>query len=89
MESKELIQSYLHAKAWSFIYSRLENLWGGGSEWPPPLGLVCYSKKLGRPRVNTMSLVGCRFHIVAQEPSDKLQNIDPLEVAIDAQKAYL
>ena len=26
MESKELIQSYLHAKAWSFICSRLENL---------------------------------------------------------------
>ena len=30
MESKKLIQSYLHAKAWPFICSRLENLWGGG-----------------------------------------------------------
>ena len=36
-----------------------------------------------------MSLLRCRFHIVAQEPSDKLQNIVPLEVSIDAQKAYL
>ena len=37
-----------------------------------------------------MSLVRCRFQIVAQEPaSDKLQNIVPLEVSIDAQKAYL
>ena len=36
MESKELIQSCLHAKAWSFICSRLENLLGGGSEIPPP-----------------------------------------------------
>ena len=40
MESKELIQSYLHAKAWSFICSRLENLWGGGGGGPndSPLG---------------------------------------------------
>ena len=38
MESKELIQSYLHAKAWSFICSRLENLWGGPNDPPPPLG---------------------------------------------------
>ena len=40
MESKELIQSYFHAKAWSFICSRLENLWGGGGVrmTPPPLG---------------------------------------------------
>ena len=36
-----------------------------------------------------MSLRGCRFYIVAQEPSDKLQNILPIEVSIDAQKAYL
>ena len=36
-----------------------------------------------------MSLLRCRFHIVAQEPSDKLRNIVPLEVSIDAQKAYL
>ena len=38
MESKELIQSYLHAKAWSFICSCLKNLWGGGgpNEPPPP-----------------------------------------------------
>ena len=36
-----------------------------------------------------MSLQRCRFNIVAQEPSDKLQNIVPLEVSIDAQKAYL
>ena len=36
-----------------------------------------------------MSLLPCRFHIVAQEPSDKLQNIVPFEVSIDAQKAYL
>ena len=35
MESKELIQSYFHAKAWSFICSRLENL-GGGVQMPPP-----------------------------------------------------
>ena len=41
MESKELIQSYFHAKAWSFICSRLENLCGGGGGGPndhPPLG---------------------------------------------------
>ena len=38
---------------------------------------------------NMMSLLRCRFHIVAQEPSDKLQNIVPLDVSIDAQKAYL
>ena len=38
MESKELIENCLHAKAWPFICSRLENLWGGGSKWPPPLG---------------------------------------------------
>ena len=46
MESKELIQSYLHAKAWSFICSRLENLWGGGgpNDPLPLLGLICYSK---------------------------------------------
>ena len=46
MESKELIQSYLHAKAWSFICSLLENLWVGGVQMtpPPPLGLICYSK---------------------------------------------
>ena len=40
MESKELIQSYFHAKAWSFIYSRLENLWlggGGGVRMTSPL----------------------------------------------------
>ena len=37
METKELIQSYLHAKAWSFICSHLENLWGGGPN-DPPLG---------------------------------------------------
>ena len=36
-----------------------------------------------------MSLLRCRFNIVAQEPSDKLQNIVPPEVSIDAQKAYL
>ena len=36
-----------------------------------------------------MSLLRCRFHIAAQEPSDKLQNIVPLEISIDAQKAYL
>ena len=36
-----------------------------------------------------MSLLRCRFHIVAQEPNDKFQNIAPLEVSIDAQKAYL
>ena len=36
-----------------------------------------------------MLLPRCRFHIVAQEQSDKLQNIVPLEVSIDAQKAYL
>ena len=36
-----------------------------------------------------MTLLRCRFHIVAQEPSDKLQNIVPFEVSIDAQKAYL
>ena len=35
MESKELIQSYLHAKAWSFICSRLENQ---NDPPPPPLG---------------------------------------------------
>ena len=40
MESKELIQSYFHAKAWSFICSRLENLEGGGGpNDPPPLFL--------------------------------------------------
>ena len=42
MESKELIQSYLHAQAWSFICSCLENLWlgeGGPNDPPPrPLG---------------------------------------------------
>ena len=39
MESKELIQSYFHAKAWSFICSGLENLWGaGGPNDPTPLG---------------------------------------------------
>ena len=39
MERKEQIQSHLHAKAWSFIYSRLENIWGGGVQMtPPPLG---------------------------------------------------
>ena len=40
MESKELIQSYLHAKAWIFICSRLENLCGGGGgpNDPSPLG---------------------------------------------------
>ena len=40
MESKELIQSCLHAKAWSFICSRLENLLGGGGVemTPSPLG---------------------------------------------------
>ena len=27
---------------------------GGGAQMtPPPLGLICHSKKLGRPRVNT------------------------------------
>ena len=36
-----------------------------------------------------MSLLRCRFHIVAQEPNDKLQSIVPLEASIDAQKAYL
>ena len=36
-----------------------------------------------------MSPLRCRFHIVVQEPSDKSQNIVPLEVSIDAQKAYL
>ena len=40
MESKELIQSCLHAKAWSFICNRLENLLGGGGGGveitPPP-----------------------------------------------------
>ena len=36
-----------------------------------------------------MSLLRCRFHIVAQEPSDKLQNIVQFGVSIDAQKAYL
>ena len=37
-----------------------------------------------------MSLLCRRFYIVAQERvSDKLQNIVPLEVSIDAQKAYL
>ena len=36
-----------------------------------------------------MSLLRCLFQIVAQEPSDKLQNIVLLEVSIDAQKAYL
>ena len=36
-----------------------------------------------------MSLLHCRFHIVAQEPSNKLQNIVPFEVSINAQKAYL
>ena len=39
MESKELIQSYLHAKAWSFICSRLENLWGEGVRMTPPPSL--------------------------------------------------
>ena len=34
MKSKELIQSYLHAKAWSFICSRLQNL--GGGPYDPP-----------------------------------------------------
>ena len=43
MESKELIQSYLHAKPWFFICSRLENVWGGGPN-DLPLGLICYSK---------------------------------------------
>ena len=39
MESKELIQSCLHAKAWSFICSRLENIWGGGGvRMTAPLG---------------------------------------------------
>ena len=40
MESKELIQSYIHAKARSFICRRLENLLGGGgpNDLPPPLG---------------------------------------------------
>ena len=36
-----------------------------------------------------MSLLRCRFHIVAQEPRNKLQNIVPFEVSIDAKKAYL
>ena len=36
-----------------------------------------------------MLLLRCRFHIVAQEPTDKLQNIVPFEVSIDVQKAYL
>ena len=42
MESKELIQSYLHAKAWSFICSRLENLLrgGGGPNDPPWFNLL-------------------------------------------------
>ena len=40
MESKELIQSCLHAKIWSFICSRLENQWGegGGVRMTAPLG---------------------------------------------------
>ena len=47
MENKELTQSCLHAQIWSFIYSRLENLLGGGVQMtppPPPLGLICYTK---------------------------------------------
>ena len=45
MERKELIQSYLHAKASTFICSRLENLWGGSERPPPPpFGLICNSK---------------------------------------------
>ena len=36
-----------------------------------------------------MSLQRCRFHIVTQELSDKLQNIVQFGVSIDAQKAYL
>ena len=36
-----------------------------------------------------MLLLHCRFHIVAQEPSDRLQNIFSFEVSIDTQKAYL
>ena len=43
MESKELMQSCLHAKAWSFIYSRLENLLGGGGG-PPSLGWIYNGK---------------------------------------------
>ena len=59
MESKELIQSYLHGKALYFICSRLENLLGGGGcgpNNPLPLGLICYSKQLGRPRVNILHI---------------------------------
>ena len=41
MESKKLIQSYLHAKAWSFICSRLEIYGGGPNDPPPPLVLIC------------------------------------------------
>ena len=46
MESKELIQSCLYAKAWSFICSPLENIWGGVrmTHAPNPLGYICYSK---------------------------------------------
>ena len=44
MESRELIQSYLHAKAWSFICSRLENLLGEEGIQTTPLVLICYSK---------------------------------------------
>ena len=52
MESKELIQSCFHAKAWSFICSvwKIYGGGGGGSKWLP-LGLICYIKKPGRPRV--------------------------------------
>ena len=40
MERKELIQSFLQAKAWSFIRSRLENLWGGPNDPPPRVNLL-------------------------------------------------
>ena len=44
MESKELIESCLHAKARSFICSRLKNLWEGGGVQMTPPGFICYSK---------------------------------------------
>ena len=37
----------------------------------------------------SLLVLRCRFHIVAQEPSDELQNIVPFEVSIGAQKGYL
>ena len=37
MESKELIQSYLHAKAWS-LSAAVWKIYGGGPNDPPLLG---------------------------------------------------